>query len=95
MSISPSARPGIPAEEGREAMPFDLELDGQRMDLSSSEGFCNALWAVANLKPGSGHLSAPVCSTFVIVSLVNICGLHPNYFLFVWDRTLSQDYTTM
>ena len=65
--------PSIPAEEGREAMPFDLELDGRRMDLSSSEGFCNALWAVGNLKPGSGHLSAPVCSTFVIVSLVHIC----------------------
>ena len=33
------------------------------------EGFCNALWAVATLKPGAGHLSAPVCSTFVVVNL--------------------------
>ena len=56
------------AKEGREAMPFDLELDGKLMDLATPQGFCNAMWAVCNLKPGSGHLSAPVCSTFVIVS---------------------------
>ena len=59
------------AKEGREAMPFDLELDGKLMDLATPQGFCNAMWAVSNLKPGSGHLSAPVCSTFVIVSLVS------------------------
>ena len=55
------------SEEGRDAAPFDVKLDGKRMDLASEEGFCNAMWSVANLRPGSGHLSAPVCSTFVIV----------------------------
>ena len=39
------------------------------MDLSSCEGFCNAMWSVARLRPGGGHLTAPVCSTFVIVYL--------------------------
>lgn len=39
------------------------------MDLATPEGFSNALWAVATLKPGGGHLTAPVCSTFVIVNL--------------------------
>ena len=57
------------AKEGRDAVPFDLELDGTRMDLSTSEGFCNAMWSVARLRPGGGHLTAPVCSTFVIVYL--------------------------
>ena len=37
------------------------------MDLASTQGFANAIWAVANLRPGAGHLTAPVCSTFVIV----------------------------
>lgn len=37
------------------------------MDLSTSVGFSNALWAIARLRPGAGHLTAPVCSTFVIV----------------------------
>lgn len=56
-------------QEGREAMPFDLRLDGERMDLSTSQGFANAMWSVARLRPGSGHLTAPVCSTFVFVCL--------------------------
>lgn len=59
----------MPPKEGRDAVPFDLELDGDRMDLSTPQGFCNALWSVARLRPGSGHMSAPVCSTFVIVFL--------------------------
>ena len=50
-------------------MPYDLRLDGQRMDLATPEGFSNALWSVARLRPGSGHLTAPVCSTFVFVWL--------------------------
>ena len=56
-------------QEGREAMPFDLRHDGERMDLSTSQGFANAMWSVARLRPGSGHLTAPVCSTFVFVCL--------------------------
>ena len=50
-------------------MPFDVRLDPKTMDLSSNEGFCNALWAVARLRPGSGYLTAPVCSTFVFMPL--------------------------
>lgn len=54
--------------EGRDAYPYDIKLDPARMDLASTQGFANALWSVANLKPGSGHLTAPVCSTFVFMS---------------------------
>lgn len=60
----------IPAhKEGRDAYPYGIKLDPARMDLASTEGFANALWSVANLKPGSGHLTAPVCSTFVFMWL--------------------------
>lgn len=62
-------------QEGREAAAFDICIDDKRMDLSSVEGFCNAVWAVATLKPGGGHLSAPVCSTFVVVNLEKTKGL--------------------
>lgn len=57
------------SKEGREGIPFDIRIDGNLMDLASPQGFANALWAVANLKPGSGHLTAPVCSSFVFVFL--------------------------
>ena len=62
-----SVQPSAFAKEGRNALPFDIELDGHRMDLSTEIGFANALWAIGRLRPGGGHLTAPVCSTFVIV----------------------------
>ena len=45
-------------------MPMDVEM-GPQFDLLSDQGFANALFQVANLEPGSAHMSAPVCSTFV------------------------------
>ena len=39
------------------------------MDLLTPSGFANALFYACNLKPGSGHMTAPVCSTFVFMSL--------------------------
>lgn len=72
------------AKEGRDAAAFDLLIDSKRMDLATPEGFSNALWAVATLKPGGGHLTAPVCSTFVIVNLrylfVSILSSNPSSF---------------
>ncbi|CAK8988087.1 Uncharacterized protein SCF082_LOCUS1242 [Durusdinium trenchii] len=38
------------------------------MNMLSAEGFANALHCVCNLKPGGGHMSAPVCSTWVFMS---------------------------
>ncbi|CAL1129927.1 unnamed protein product [Cladocopium goreaui] len=52
---------------GRSAMPFDVELSSE-MDLLTPSGFANALFYACNLKPGSGHMTAPVCSTFVFMS---------------------------
>lgn len=54
-------------EAGRNAMPFDLEVDASRMDLLSPAGFANALYYACSLVPGSGHLSAPVCSSWVFM----------------------------
>ena len=53
-------------------MPFDLETDPERMDLMSPMGFANALYYACSLEPGSGHLSAPVCSSWVFM----IFGFH-------------------
>lgn len=55
--------------ENRNAVPFDVTYNGQTMDLLSPLGFSNAVYHTLNLKPGSGALSAPVCSTFVMVWL--------------------------
>ena len=54
-------------QEGRSAIPFDVKINDKTMDLLSPLGFANALYHTLNLKPGSGALSAPVCSTFVMV----------------------------
>ncbi|CAK9090432.1 Uncharacterized protein SCF082_LOCUS42649 [Durusdinium trenchii] len=54
--------------EGRRAIPLDVELDPSRMNFLDNIGFSNALYWVCNSEPGSGFMSAPVCSTFVAVS---------------------------
>ena len=56
-------------EAGRSAVPMDIEM-GPNYDLSSNVGFANAMYQVCNLSPGTGHTSAPVCSTFVWMPLV-------------------------
>ena len=58
--------PPIKAE--RSAVPFDIRLDPTNMNLLSNEGFANALFFACNLSPGSGHVSAPVCSTWVFMT---------------------------
>lgn len=56
-------------ECGRQAVPYDIELDSSSMNLLTPKGMANALFHVMNLKPGSGKLTAPVCSTFVFMPL--------------------------
>lgn len=56
-------------QEGRRALPFDITHDPANMDLLTDRGFANALYHTMALLPGSGALSAPVCSTFVVVCL--------------------------
>ena len=55
-------------KEGRHAIPLDLALDPNNMDFLTDKGFCNCLYHICNSKPGSGYLTAPVCSTFVFMS---------------------------
>ncbi|CAE7441062.1 unnamed protein product [Symbiodinium necroappetens] len=43
------------------------------MDILSSSGFANAMFQICNLKPGSGCLSAPVCSSWVFMSRGSTC----------------------
>ena len=54
--------------EGRTAVPFEINLDANNMDILSSSGFANAVFQICNLKPGSGCLAAPVCSSWVFMS---------------------------
>ncbi|CAL1130604.1 unnamed protein product [Cladocopium goreaui] len=54
-------------EANRVAVPLDLEL-GQNNNLLTNDGFCNALYHICNTKPGSGHMTAPVCSSWVFLS---------------------------
>jgi len=53
---------------GRSAVPFDFAYDNINMNLLTNEGFSNALFHACNLEIGSGHVTAPVCSTWVFMS---------------------------
>lgn len=50
-------------------MPFDIVLDKVNMDLMTNEGFANALFYACNLAPGCGHMTGPVCSTWIFLLL--------------------------
>lgn len=50
-------------------MPFDVRLDSVNVNLMSNEGFSNALYFACNLREGAGHVSAPVCSSWVFMFL--------------------------
>ena len=65
-------------------MPMDVEM-GPQFDLLSDQGFANALFQVANLEPGSAHMSAPVCSTFVWM----ISGSNTVSFVFTRKSTMG------
>ena len=54
-------------QEGRRAIPMDVRYNPETMDLLTAEGFGNALFQTLNIMPGAGSLTAPVCSTFVVV----------------------------
>ena len=56
-----------PIKAGRRAIGMDLEIGGESMDLSTDIGFANTLYHVANLKPGSAALVAPVCGSWVFM----------------------------
>lgn len=80
-------------------MPFDIALSSD-MDLATSSGFANACFCAANLLPGTGHVSAPVCSTWVFMLLgeinksiwaVSQKSWFNLYYLFVvWRRTIER-----
>lgn len=60
-------------QEGREnAVPMDIEIGGGIHDVLTGVGFSNTLFQIMNLKVGSGAFSAPVCSTWVFLFLVQI-----------------------
>lgn len=56
-------------QESRKAVALDIKYDGEGMNILSSAGFLQHLYQVCRLPPGSGALVAPVCSTFVFMSL--------------------------
>ena len=56
-------------EAGRRAVALDVTYSQcPSMDLSSASGFASALFFLSKVRPGGGHLTAPVCSTFVFMS---------------------------
>ncbi|CAK9096088.1 Uncharacterized protein SCF082_LOCUS45127 [Durusdinium trenchii] len=54
-------------QESRNAIAMDLRYS-ENHDILSDQGFSNMIFQILNLKPGSGHFTAPVCSTWVFMS---------------------------
>ncbi|CAK9007509.1 unnamed protein product [Durusdinium trenchii] len=55
-------------EERRSAIAMDLKF-GAEQDILSNVGFCNMVYQVLNLRPGAAMWAAPVCSTWIYLSL--------------------------
>lgn len=47
---------------------MDIRYSGNH-DILTDRGFCNMVYQLLNLKPGTGHFTAPVCSTWVFMCL--------------------------
>ena len=56
-------------KEGRSCAALDLEYGGKSMDIMTPQGFCHAMFQVLRLKEGSSLFLAPVCSSWVWVTL--------------------------
>lgn len=80
------------SKAGRSAVPFDFAYDNINMNLLTNEGFSNALFHACNLEIGSGHVTAPVCSTWVFMFLdlqykiIDSCWIHSTKL--VWNKSL-------
>lgn len=58
------------------------------IDILSPEGFLQNLLQVCRLKPGGSFLAAPVCSTFVFMTL----GKQPVFSIFANPKSQSQRF---
>ena len=65
---------------------MDVLHDPSSMDLLTPVGFVSALYHATCLKPGSGFLAAPVCSSFVgknglkpVLQIVNSHNINNTY----------------
>lgn len=54
-------------QAGRQAIPFEIELDPSSQDILTPQGFANSVYQILRLEPGSGALHAPVCSTWIFM----------------------------
>ena len=52
-----------------DSVALDVTYSGAEYDLLTPLGFANAVYHTLNLGPGEGCHSAPVCSTFVFMTL--------------------------
>ena len=57
-------------ENNHRCLVYDRDYDGRFMDILSPEGYVHALFQVLQIKPGGSCTLAPVCSSFVWMSLV-------------------------
>ena len=58
---------GFPERKAELVYHWTFEID-ESMDLTTPRGFSNAVFQLLNVRPGGGHTSAPVCSTWVFMS---------------------------
>ena len=59
----------VKPQESRKAVGLDIRMSPD-LDILSSTGFLQHIYQLCRVKPGSGFLGAPVCSTFVVVNLI-------------------------
>ena len=68
-----SAIPVLVQEGRSQSIALDIRHDPKTMDLMDPRGFISACYHATCLKPGSGFLAAPVCSSFVFMLLGLYC----------------------
>ena len=66
-----SFEPAVPLQAGQQAVGLDIRMS-QSLDILTTKGFVQHLFQTCRLRKGSGLLAAPVCSTFVFMSLTYI-----------------------
>ena len=72
-------------EAGRVALAYDVRRDSQGQNLLDPIGFLHALTQTCRLRPGAGALFAPVCSSFVYMTLRS----EVEAYVFFWGYLLA------
>ena len=71
-------------QAGRTAVAYDVRRDSSGQNLLDPMGFMHAVVQACRLKPGAGALFAPVCSSFVYMTLVLFIGQAFSHLFRLW-----------